>query len=456
MKKGFLTVLVLFVMASASFGQDVSRKRIADLIAVLEKDQSKVVDLVKLTGRDFGMRPELWKRWLDKTSDKQLTQITERNRRAEELDKEWHKFALGFSGLYFGSLRNDSAAMEKAKAEWDKIRKESKEPEAWSGFATGIGILRESGDRTKAAKSFREVFEQTPLSHYANGADELATLLDRMAEEDKVWSEPKDLDKLDLQERIKYHMYHLRNVQAEQWSQPGTCHVLFPGFGIVADSKRKPNAAIELKKIGQDAIPVLIEVLDDRRPIRSVGYWRNFWPQRTILRYQDAAIQILDALLPVPFYRESSTAAYLSNESPEVRYQTITRIRDWHRACQGKPEPEKLWIAVKMKPGIHPTIKLLKALAKEHGQEKEVVKELHVMYQSLHRVYRPFIVELMTELGDESKVGEILEMLDKNEFQKYFSERFSDDSAAFLNAAEAAKRLLKKYGKGPNKPGEKK
>jgi hypothetical protein len=108
-----------------------------------------------------------------------------------------------------------------------------------------------------------------------------------------------------------------------------------------------------------------------------------------------------------------------------------------------------------MKPGIHPTIQLLKALAKEHEQEKEVVKELHGMYQSFHRVYRPFIVELMAELGDESKVGEIQEMLDKNEFQKYFSERFPDDSAAFLNAEEAAKRLLKKYGKGPNKAGEK-
>jgi hypothetical protein len=319
MKKGILIVLVLVAMASTSTGEEDFRKQIADRIAAMAKDKTKVVELVKLTGRDFGMRPELWKQWLDKTSDKQLTQITERNRRAKELDTEWHQFALAIAGLYFGSLWDDAAAKQKAKDAWDKIRKESKEPEAWSGFSTGIGILTGSGDRTKAAKSFREVFERTPLSHYANEADELATLLNKMAEEDKAWTEPKAVDKLDLQERIKYYVYHLRNVQAEQWSQPGTCRVLYPGFELGEDSKRKPNAAIELKKIGKDVIPALIEVLDDRRPIRSVGYWRNFWPERTILRYQDAAIQILDELLPAPFYRESSSAAYLSNESPEVR-----------------------------------------------------------------------------------------------------------------------------------------
>jgi hypothetical protein len=106
-----------------------------------------------------------------------------------------------------------------------------------------------------------------------------------------------------------------------------------------------------------------------------------------------------------------------------------------------------LWIAVRLRPGIHPTLELLKKLAVEHKQRDAVLKELHSLYGSLHRVYRPLLAELMAELGDESKVGEVREMLAKKEFREYAFTRFPDDSAAYLNAEDAAKRLVEKYGK---------
>jgi hypothetical protein len=450
MKARLLTVLVLLGTASAGFGQESPRKRVADLVGALERDKSAVIKLVQLTGHDFGLRPALWKKWLDRTTDKQLAQILERVCREEELDEEWGRFAQAIAGLYLGGLRDDKARQEAARAEWEKVQKESREPEAWGSFSDGIGVLTSSGDRAKAAKGFREVLERTPLSHYANEADELALLLEAMADEDRAWVEPRDVDQLNLEAKIRYYIYHLRNVQAEQFFQPGMCHVLSPGL-LGEDPKAKPNAAILLRKIGKDAIPALVELLDDRRPIRSVGYWRDYWPTTTLLRYQDAAIQILDVLLPAPLYQRGSTAAYLSNESPEVRYQLIARLREWHRACQGKSEPEKLWIAVKMKPGIHPTIILLRKLAKEQGQAKEVLLELHALYQNLHRLYRPFLAELLAELGDQSKVQDVLTMLAAGEFEPNVSETFPDDSALALNARDAATRLLERFGKGPNK-----
>jgi hypothetical protein len=402
------------------------RKRVADLIADVEKDRSKAVDLAKLTGRDFGARPELWTKWLRQKSDQQLAQIQERKRRAEELESAWHEFALFQTGL------------------GDKLLKESTEPKACDCFFIGLDHLTQAGDRTGAAKRLREGFELAPLSHYAAASDELAVLLEVMAEEDKGWVEHKELDKLPLKEKIRYYAYHLRDRGVKQRT--------LSGKGV----PRSPDAASELRNIGKDAIPALIGMLDDRRPTCSVRYWRAYWPDRTVERYQDVALELLDSLLPVHFYHARASAAHLSSESPEVRYRVISRIREWHKAGEGKSEPERLWVAVKMKLGIHPTIKLLKALAQEHGQKAEVLKELHAMYQNLHRAYRPFIGELMAELGDVSKVNEVVEMLNKNEFQSYFGERFEDDSALFLNAKEAAERVKAKYGPKPQQPDEKK
>jgi hypothetical protein len=459
MRKGVLAALFFATALPAARSEEPSRKQVADLIAKLEKDPAAAADLVTLTGRDFGLRPPLWRQWLDGTSDQQLARIAERRRRAKELDEQWHEYARA---VCFSGFRGDAAVAKKAQDDLDKVRRESTEPQAWSDFCDGLGTLVRDGNAANARPHFQKVMKETPLSHHAATADELAVLLGRMSEENKAWVEPQDVGKLTPQEKIKYYIHHLRNVQVEQISQPGVCHVLCDLGAIeidedargelVAVQKRKMNAAIELKKFGKEAIPALIELLDDRRPIRSVGHWRSFWPERTLLRYQDAAIQILDDLLPVPFYRRSSTAAYLSNESPEVRYALIARVRAWHSACKGKTEPETLWIAVRLRPGIHPTLESLKKLAVEHKQRDAVLKELHSLYGSLHRVYRPLLAELMVELGDESNVGEVREMLEKKEFQKYAFTRFPDDSAVYLNAQDAAKRLVEKYGKKPSDP----
>ncbi|MBC7853066.1 MAG: hypothetical protein IAF94_06495, partial [Pirellulaceae bacterium] len=88
----------------------------------------------------------------------------------------------------------------------------------------------------------------------------------------------------------------------------------------------------ELRSLGQAAIPALLDLLEDRRPIRGVGYWRDFHPTRTILRYQDAAIQILNEVLPDASYTRRTTSSYFSSEDADDRARLIDRIRkSWIR-----------------------------------------------------------------------------------------------------------------------------
>jgi hypothetical protein len=87
------------------------------------------------------------------------------------------------------------------------------------------------------------------------------------------------------------------------------------------------NAAIALWEIGEPAIPYLIDILGDRRPIRGVGYWRDFRPNRTVLRYQDAAIQIIDAIRSGNAYDRRTTSSYFSTERPEIRLEIIEALK---------------------------------------------------------------------------------------------------------------------------------
>jgi hypothetical protein len=101
--------------------------------------------------------------------------------------------------------------------------------------------------------------------------------------------------------------------------------------------EERKNSAMELRSLGQAAIPARLDLLEDRRPIRAVGYWRDFHPTRTILRYQDAAIQILNDVLPDAPYMPRTTSSYFSGEDADERAKLIDKIRkSWIRGRDKK------------------------------------------------------------------------------------------------------------------------
>lgn len=242
--------------------------------------------------------------------------------------EEWAKFCSLYSDEFFAAFDDAGDAKQPQQTDHRQQLTELPTAQAWERFESAIGALQNDGDRQAAAKGFREVATKYAGTYYAQDSQELADLLDNMLEEDHLWQEPKEVAALSQAEQIAYHVYHLRDVVAHQWSQPGYCHVLSSGLL----DEGKPNSVQALLEMKEAAIPALLALLDDRRPIRAVGYWRNFYPTRTVLRYHDAAIQILNELLPDKPYVRRTTSSYLSAEDEEDRAKIIQRVREsWQR-----------------------------------------------------------------------------------------------------------------------------
>jgi hypothetical protein len=295
------------------------------------------VYLRRVSGKDYGWDIGRWETW-----DKQTTTGAYKERARERIRQrparqEWERFASLYSASSFERFEPDDTT-HRLSAEDRKQLAELPTAKAWAVFESALEALHDEGDRHLAAKRFREVASKYSGTYYAEDSRELADRLDQMVKEDQAWKEPKEVSSLSKPDQIAYHVYHLRDVVARQWSQPGYCDIL-NGSLLVGD--KEYNAAVELRELGPDAIPALLDLLEDRRPIRAVGYWRDFHPTRTVLRYQDAAIQILNELLPDPPYHRRTTSSYLSNEDEDDRAKLIDQIRKSAQRVKERPAAER-------------------------------------------------------------------------------------------------------------------
>jgi hypothetical protein len=318
-------------------------------------------------------------------------------------------------------------------------RSKASEEAAWKAFSAAVRTLQEKGDRNYAGKLFRQVAATFPESRYAKDSKELGVLLEAMVVEDAQWKEPEDPERLNPQERIDYFIHHLRDVNCEQFFDPGMCNVL-------QGDKSKYAAAIQLKEIGKPAIPALIALLEDRRSTRSVGFVRTHGRSCTVLRYQDAVIQILNELLPTRFYRRSRTGAYLSNEPAELRERVIKNIKAWQRQTVDKDELAKKWVAAELDLGIYPTLELLAELSKEPGQRKRVTKRLHQLAKEKSPLQLPQISFLLCKLGDKSLLNEVENAYYNRVYHTGRPQALWDDGCASLNATDYAIKQFLLYG----------
>ena len=156
------------------------------------------------------------------------------------------------------------------------------------------------------------------------------------------------LAKLPVKERVACLIRLLPEQTGEQWSLPGLCDIFTHDEGVsrwksvppdFAPAKPRPSTtpAGKLVQIGLDAVPQLIEVLDDRRPTRAVGHGKCSGQWSSVLDVGDCAFQILEMLAGRQFFGNAP-----GNSVNEARATMKRSVDAWWRETSGGHEADLL------------------------------------------------------------------------------------------------------------------
>ena len=226
--------------------------------------------------------------------------------------------------------------------EWTEL-----DSQAWSKFNRAIIELNSGSLRSEVAILFKRVNTEHPGSYFEAQAKDYSEVLTEMSREEKLFATNKPVSTLPQKEQITYWFFRLRDCNAVQSMQPG--HTTLPSAHWAEFLKgrwQQPDPADRLVEFGFYAVPILVAALDDHRLTRAYGYRRNFEPQRYVLRFGDAAIQILEVIAGESFYRPTSTSSYLLKESPELQQEVKARVTAWWKTAQEQGEVECLAVKI--------------------------------------------------------------------------------------------------------------
>ncbi|HYT92499.1 MAG TPA: hypothetical protein VEL76_27535 [Gemmataceae bacterium] len=193
--------------------------------------------------------------------------------------------------------------------------------------------------RLELLKRFEHITKHYPASAHLKDAKAAAAVLRRMIHEDAEHAKAaKPFAKLRKQEQIAELIFQLREQNGHQFMQPGACDI----FDRIAGKEDTP--AHKLVKFGYDAVPQLIEHLDDDRFTRSIGFHRNFYFSHHVLRVSDCALVILERIASRTFWRATSTFSYMSMDQKNA--ETKKAVQQWYEELKQKGEKQLLIEAV--------------------------------------------------------------------------------------------------------------
>jgi hypothetical protein len=334
----------------------------------------------------------------------------------------------------------------------ERVRRERLSPDVrragQQAFDAALKSLADGSPRSAVAEALRQLAGKLPSSDAAPEATELAKQLEAEAKEEALWKEPPSSEALSGDARTAWLVHHLRDARGIPLRFDGYTSVL-PAKGKGAAPAKAP--IVELLSRGPQAIPLLLSLLEDRRTIRATAWATRKVSQRewdsvhVVLRYQDAALEMLNALLPPPTYERKYTATYLSAEDFEARAESIAEVRSWAEDTAGKTPAEMEWVGIRRAP----TREALETIRRVVADRKEVARalaELRAMFAgSRAEIWRPAICQLMIDLGDTSKAKELIEEFDAGKYSKQAAP-YGEDSGAAFQAEEIATRIKEKYG----------
>jgi len=128
---------------------------------------------------------------------------------------------------------------------------------------------------------------------------------------------PKDFDTWELSPKIDFLISALDEVDQRQSGQPG-------GVPLHEDWR-----VHELIKLGDTVVPRLIAVIEtDKRLTRSVHFWRDFSPSRTVMNVKEAALSAIMSIWQDPIFRPVSTGDNFTSRGEEQAQILAKQLRE--------------------------------------------------------------------------------------------------------------------------------
>ena len=186
-------------------------------------------------------------------------------------------------------------------------------------------------------KGLIRIQKKFPASSHTERAKKMSQLLESMIQEEKKRKKVIITEKTPLKEKVAELIFQLRTQNGFQMSQPGACNIFL-------DPRKEKSPAHQLLEIGYDAVPQLIEALDDITFSRSVGYHRDFYFSHYVLRVGDCVQSILTRITGKSMYSRTYTNGYMLKDNQESEAKTIARA--WWQNFQLKGEKVVLSEAV--------------------------------------------------------------------------------------------------------------
>ncbi len=210
----------------------------------------------------------------------------------------------------------DHAAREKAKGDLTGLlQKDIGHALTWRAVVAFDDL---SVSRPELLKKFETIVKHCGKSRTKGLAKEMVKILQQMIREDAVHSKRPHvpIEQMSSEDRIAELIFHLRDQNGKQYGHPGFLSVL-------DDPRADQSPAERLFEMGYDAVPQLIEALDDYSLTRSVSCHRPYYFSHHVYRVNDCALEIIELIAQRSFYGRS----YVEHLSKDGGVQNDSR--DW-------------------------------------------------------------------------------------------------------------------------------
>ena len=204
-------------------------------------------------------------------------------------------------------------------------------------YWSAIARLPLGADRKQMAYVF-SICSQISKDRWVE-AEESSRLLLSMAKEDQQYVEPEDVLALPIEQQVAHWIFKLRDARGYQMKDPGHCWIPMSYPPPYDEWSSANNPTEQLIRLGFDAVPSLIDSLDDKRFTRSYGF--RLTPKYP-LKISDAALQTLQVIAGRSFYQPPGTTSYYSRETDEDREAIKQSVIEWWERVKDQDESQFL------------------------------------------------------------------------------------------------------------------